>query len=158
MSGSDLSGYTSYEIADDSYFETVKGYWPDGKIRIKCVMLGSIIYEFRIGKEYRYDKMGRLNYAVASDEHFDFTFEQVLEYLLEEEKVPLKPGKTWVGDYSLESVNRLNPHEDNRSWEIIWNMRDPAYGVFGKQIVLVLDGKTGEVVSRTEQEAPIMKE
>jgi hypothetical protein len=152
--GQNLSGYTYREMPDDSYIQIAKAYYPNGKIRIKYLIFNNRACNLRIGREYRFDKDGCLNYAVDADSLYDFSIEQVLEYLIEKERVPLKPGVIRLGDYTID-IHRIT--ENNKPlWRVIWIDREP--GQRGAEITLKLDGKTGEAVSRTEREEPLMEE
>ena len=149
--GENLSGYIYREMPDDSYIQIAKAYYPNGKIRGKCLIFNNRACNLRIGREYRFDKDGRLNYAVDADSLYDFSFEQLLEYLIEKEHVPLKPGVIGLGDYTVD-IRRIT--ENNKPlWQVIWIDRKP--GERGTEITLKLDGKTGAVVSRTEREEPL---
>jgi hypothetical protein len=144
--GSNTGGYTSREIADDSYFYVVKGYYPNGKIAIKVIIFNGCGFEFRVGRAYRFHKDGYLNYAPDLDSHYEFTFEQVLEYLLTEEKLPLQTGWTKNRGFHVREIERLR-EKDKVLWQIVWiNPTD-----YTNEITLTLDGKTGEVVSRVEK-------
>lgn len=151
--GSRLSGYTSREIADSSYIQITKGYYPNGKLAIKVLNFNGDS-QLRIGREYRFDKDGNLNYAMRRDEGYDFTFEQLLEYLIEEEQVPLKSGFVYSGDRRANI--KMITESNKKIWQIIWISTQLAENE--KEVTLKLDGKTGEVITRTERDAPLMEE
>lgn len=153
LRGDKIGGYYSSQIADSSFIEIVKNYYPDGKIRNKALILNTESTNFLIGTEYRFDQEGNLIYAVNNDIGYDFSIENVLQYLMEVEKLPLKSGFLKNGDFMVD-INK-QPDNTNALWTMTWR-------VFGDemdtQIKLILDGITGEVISRTEEKVPVLDE
>ena len=154
LTGTDRkSGYYSKETADSSFIQVAKNYYPNGKIKYKRLSL-NYDSNFHIGRGYRFNEDGDLIYAVDNDSCYDFQIEDVLMYLMEIEKLPLKPGFLKPGEFRIRinrivEVNEYPKRYVKPFWKIEWKIwgdeKDPM------RTDLVLDGKTGEVISRTEQ-------
>jgi len=147
--GTETSGFKTEEIGNDSYFMLRKVYYPNGDIKSKSIFFNSAIGmdQFHVGTEYRYDTDRNLNYAVNHDKNTKFSIEQVIQYLLEQEKLELPRGYL----SSKRPINGIQLiYENNRYlWRIYWEV---SYSIDDDRAVnLLLNANTGVVVSRTER-------
>jgi hypothetical protein len=140
------SCYTSTK--ENSYYTVVKTYFKSGTINRKWVEYTlqkdiSLI----IGKEYRFNENGQLEKVIDHDLGWNFSFEDVLQYIQNRGLLIKHEDGYWTTEIS----KKESESEDCRKyWEVIVDTRK----VTGKSTweVIKLDAKTGEILYQIELE------
>jgi len=147
---------TYQETHPDSYFSIFKIFDSRGYIKEKGLIITKSVSGSNMGTWYYYDDSGKLKNEINDDKHFQFTFNDVLEFC-KKEKFPVTKGidypKGKILDADNESVEVTYVTTIDRGddyymgvkyyWLII------NYNALGtKQTVIYLDGQNGKVLSR----------
>lgn len=128
-------GYSVWIYSDNSYFEILKGFYPNGKIEVKET---SFIKGTPIGARYFYDKNGKLIKTENTDEGYDFGPEKVVEFC-KKNRIALTKGYVSSGGYYT-SIGKgtLN---GKKTWEIDYLLESGDKVKF-----ITLDGQTGKIL------------
>jgi hypothetical protein len=131
----------------NSVYYLGKSYYKNGFIKTKGIasdLDGHVV----LGKEYRFKENGQLEKVIDHDLGWDFSFEDVLQYILNR-GLPIK----YTGeDYFYTEINkRESESEDCRKY---WEVGIGTRKLTGKPTweVVKLDAKTGEIISQIEYE------
>ncbi|MGV0925395.1 hypothetical protein [Empedobacter tilapiae] len=128
----------------DSYFQKVKVYNRNGNILAKGLTLNLPWSTFRKGIWYDFDEKGKLIKETNYDEPYKFTFEDILKFC-EKENIRVDKGPILQSTGFHTTIYR--DVENGQPWWEIKRLKTPD-----TLEIIKLDGITGEVLSRTEQE------
>jgi hypothetical protein len=144
--GSSLEGFYWTFTKTNSYYTVVKTYYKNGAINRKWVESNNYII-VKLGKEYRFNENGQLVKVIDHDLGWDFSFEDVLQYVVNR-GFSIKHEQYY---YSTEISKKESETEDCRKyWEVVIDTKK----VTGKSTweVVKLDAKTGEILHQIEFE------
>ena len=139
-----FSGEIQYtEAFNNTYYSITKLYFSNYNIKIKGISFNN---DFPIGIWYEFDEQGKLIKETNYDEPYKFTFEDVLQFCEKENiKVDKGPILQSTGYHTL--IMRYIDDDSNKPcWEIKYLKK------YNRIEAIVLDGTTGEILSRREQE------
>ena len=125
------------------YIYIYKEFYPNSMIKEKKIYT---VWDFNIGKEYRYDENGNLQKTIDHDKGYDFTAEDIINYCLRNKidvcKKPVKGSEV--------RPTKIGKSEDKQQWWIEYEII-PSNRTFNEKIrfLIYLDGKTGQVVEWT---------
>ena len=150
-----INEITYKETHPDSYFSIYKIYDSRGYIKEKGLLIAKSMSTSKMGTWYYYDESGKLINEINYDKPYTFTFNDVLEFC-KKEKIPVTKGidfpyKTMLNDsnepykaYYETYIGRSDKGTEVKySWLIIY-----YNGIGTKRTDIMLDGKTGKVLSR----------
>jgi hypothetical protein len=142
LDGSSLEGLDFSYTRDDFIYTINKSYYKNGFIKKKQILVNS--YVLIIGKEYRFNQNGKLEKVINHDFGWDFSFEDVLRYLVNR-GCSLK-HKEGYWDTGI----RKESEDHKKYWEVFVDTRK----LTGKSTweVIKLDAKTGEILHQIEHE------
>jgi hypothetical protein len=148
LDGSSLGGFVYNYTAKNSIYIIGKEFYKNGFIKSKQIisnMSGPIL----LGKEYRFYENGQLEKVVNSDLGWDFSFEDVLQYILNR-GLSIKHED---GYWSTEIRKKETESEDCRKyWEVVVDTRKLTKSTSDTWEVIKLDAKTGEILYQIEYE------
>ena len=140
LGGSYLGGFGYSFTSKNSFYTIGKSYYKNNIIQRKTVF-SSISSGVNIGKQYFFDKEGKLEKTIDHDLGWDFSYEKIIQYILDR-KASLFGGNSLLpANISKQGTNRkyweleldTTPITKTESWEII-----------------KLDAMTGEVLYQIE--------
>lgn len=120
------------------YIYLYKEFYPNDSLKVKGLYT---ILDFRIGKWYYYDTIGNLINVIDTDEGYDFTAEDIIKFCIKED-VPL--NRKYPSEYV--AYTRINKTKKND--KLLWEITNITNGQLVK---IVVDGKTGTVISRHKE-------
>ena len=133
-------GFSKVVYKTESYFNITKNFYSNGNIQIKGISFNN---GSQYGIWYEFDENGNLIEEIDMDKGFDFGWEQVILYCIEN-KIELTKG------YETSGFQTTIYKEENDEGDKIWVI---TYQIAGDQLLeLTLDGKTGEEINRKELE------
>ncbi|TRX31906.1 hypothetical protein FNW52_18105 [Flavobacterium sp. ZT3R18] len=146
LGGASLGGFDLSYTRSDFIYTINKSYYKNGFIKAKYIFINN--YHLILGKEYRFNQKGKLEKVVDHDLGWDFSFEDVLQYLVNRGCSIKHKECNWDTGIRKES-------EDHRKyWEVFIDTRK----LTGKSTweVIKLDAKTGEILHQIEHEGEPM--
>jgi hypothetical protein len=135
---------------ENSYYTVVKTYFKNGAINRKWVEYAlQKNMSLMIGKEYRFNENGQLEKVIDHDLGWDFSLEDVLQYILGRGLLI----KHEEGYWSTEISKKESESEDcRRYWEVVVDTRKLTKSNSDTWEVIKLDAKTGEILYQIEYE------
>ncbi|MGV0925394.1 hypothetical protein [Empedobacter tilapiae] len=130
------------ETYKDSYYSLTKIYFPNGNIKAKGISFNGT--GFSSGIWYDFDEEGKLVKETNYDEPYQFTFEDILKFC-EKENIRVDKGPILQSTGFHTTIRR--DVENGQPWWEIKRLKTPD-----TIEIIKLDGITGKVLSRTEQE------
>jgi len=142
LDGSTIGRFGYSFTAKDSYYTIAKGYYNNGYIHSKCIT-SSFIRRIKIGKQYFFNQEGKLEKTVDHDQGWDFSYEKVIEYILER-KSPLVSENIYYGaEISQEG-------KEKKYWQLILDTQKTTNKSTWE--IIKLDAMTGEILYQIEFE------
>jgi hypothetical protein len=146
LDGSPSEGFGYSHTASNSVYIIGKSYYKNGFIKTKGIA-ANIDGHVVLGKEYRFNENGQLVKVIDHDLGWDFSFEDVLQYVTDR-------GcsiKNEEGYYNTEISKEEGESEDCRKyWKVVVDTRKLT-GKYTWEVVK-LDAKTGEILYQIEHE------
>jgi hypothetical protein len=137
-----LRGFGFSFTAKNSYYIIGKSYYTNKYIERKCIM-SSFNTSLLIGKEYFFDKEGKLEKTVDHDQGWDFSYEKVIEYILER-KSPLVREDIYYG------AEITQEGKEKKYWQLILDTQKTTKKSTWE--IIKLDAMTGEILYQIEFE------
>lgn len=141
FSGDNYGEYRLEQRISNAYFNLIKIYYQNGNVKSKGLEFNVFYGTFKKGTWYSFNPEGRLTSTIDYDTPFKFTFEQLVQYL-EQENIPLKKGTLAQNPGYLTSIKRAVPDNQSPVWQVSW-LKAPD-----KIEDIVISGITGKVVSK----------
>jgi hypothetical protein len=140
--GSFLGGFRSSFTAKDSYYTIAKGYYKNGYIQSKCI-ISSVLRSIKIGKQYFFNQDGKLEKTIDHDLGWDYSYEKVIEYILDR-KAPLLSEEYYFGAEITQEGKK------QKYWQLVLDTSKTT----GKPTweLIKLDSMTGEILCQIEFE------
>nr|WP_315248757.1 hypothetical protein [uncultured Flavobacterium sp.] len=135
-------GFGSSFTLKKSYYTIGKSYHPNLNIKWKSIG-SSINTSLLIGKEYYFDKQGKLEKTVDHDQGWDFSYEKVIEYILER-KSPLVREDIYYG------AEITQEGKEKKYWQLILDTQKTTNKSTWE--IIKLDAMTGEILCQIEFE------
>nr|WP_315248759.1 hypothetical protein [uncultured Flavobacterium sp.] len=136
-------GFSSSFTAKDSYYSIGKSYHPNLNISRKCIVSSLPSAKILIGKEYFFDKQGKLEKTVDHDQGWDFSYEKVIGYILER-KSPLVREDIYYG------AEITQEGKEKKYWQLILDTQKTTNKSTWE--IIKLDAMTGEILYQIEFE------
>ena len=134
------TGFITRIYYDSLYFKYNKIFYKNLKIKEKGIIFNN---GSQYGIWYEFNEQGELIREINTDEGYDFGWEQVILYCIEN-KIELAKG------YETSGFQTTIYKEKNEQGANVWVI---TYQIAGDQLLeLTLDGKTGEELNRKELE------
>lgn len=140
--GSFLGGFSSSFTAKDSYYSIVKSYYTNKYIERKCI-ISSLNNRLIIGKEYFFNREGKLEKIVDHDQGWDYSYEKVIEYILER-KSPLISENIYYG------AEIAQEGKEKKYWQLILDTQKTTNKSTWE--IIKLDAMTGVILYQIEFE------
>ena len=138
--GSTLGGFSYNFTAKNSFYTIGKSYYINNFIEGKSVF-SSISSEINIGKEYFFNKDGKLEKTIDHDLGWDFSYEKIIQYILDR-KASL---------FGIDFLSRAKISKQGNSRKY-WQLELDTSEVTKTQSweIIKLDAMTGEVLYQVE--------
>jgi hypothetical protein len=148
LDGSSLGGFGYSYTAFNSVYYIGKSYYKNGFIERKGIV-SNLDGHVVLGKEYRFKENGQLEKVVDHDLGWDFSFEDVLQFVVNR-GLSIKHED---GYWNTEISKKESESEDCRKyWEVVVDTRKLTKSTSDTWEVIKLDAKTGEILSQIESE------
>jgi len=142
LRGTLIEGFGSSFTVKNSNYSIGKSYYPNLNISGKCI-ISSFNNMLIIGKEYFFDKEGKLEKTVDHDQGWDFSYEKVIEYILER-KSPLYRKDEYYG------AEIVQEGKEKKYWQLILDTQKTTNKSTWE--IIKLDAMTGEILYQIEFE------
>ncbi|OXA93493.1 hypothetical protein [Flavobacterium hercynium] len=140
--GSFLGGFRASFTKKDSYYTIAKSYYKNGNIHFKCIT-SSLFRQIKIGKQYFFNQDGKLENIVDHDKGWDYSYEKVIEYILER-KLPLVSDNIYYG------AEITQEEKEKKYWQLALDTRKTTNKSTWE--IVKLDAMTGEILYQIEFE------
>ena len=149
ISGDADSGYNFFQIYNNDYIALSKEYYPNGNIKSKGILLNelSLSDNYKLGIWYYFNEEGQLIKTIDYDKPFTFTFNDVLAFC-RREKIKLLKGN--LDEYEWGFHTTISRIFSESTGKCKWMILHEKTSIIDLEEI-VLDGKTGKVVSRTKK-------
>jgi hypothetical protein len=142
LNGSYLGGFGVSFVAKDSYYLIGKMYSKNSMVETKYIA-SSIKKSIKIGKQYFFDQDGKLEKTIDYDLGWDYSYEKVIEYILDR-KAPLEREDIyWGAEIAQEGTAK-------KYWKLVLDTRKTTNKSTWE--LIKLDAMTGEILSQIEYE------
>jgi hypothetical protein len=146
LNGSSLGGFGFSFIAKGSYYDIIKGYYTNNYIKSKCIA-SNINSSIKIGKQYIFDKEGKLEKTIDHDLGWDYSYEKVIEYILDRKSPLLREEHYWGAEITQEGTEK-------KYWKLVLDTRKTTNKSTWE--LIKLDAMTGEILYQIEYEGDRM--
>jgi hypothetical protein len=142
LAGSYLGGFGYSFIAKNSYYDIIKAYYKNNYIKNKCIA-SSINSSIKIGKQYFFDKEGKLEKTIDHDLGWNYSYENVIQYLLDRKTIFIRDDIYFGAEITKEG-------NEKKYWQLIFD----THKTTGKSTweLVKLDAMTGETLCQIEYE------
>ena len=143
LNGSTIGRFAYSFTAKNSYYSIGKSYHTNMIIEGKCI-ISSFNNMLIIGKEYFFNKEGKLEKTVDHDLGWDFSYEKVIAYILER-KLPLyrKEDESYGAEITQEG-------KEKKYWQLTLDTQKTTHKPTWE--IVKLDAMTGEILYQIEYE------
>jgi hypothetical protein len=140
--GNSLGSFDYSFIAKDSYYMIIKRYYNNKYIKSKYIV-AKRNSRIKIEKQYFFDKDGKLEKTIDHDLGWDYSYEKVMEYILERKVPLLREDIYWGAEITQEGKKK-------KYWQLILDTGK----ITGKPTweLLKLDAMTGKIICQIEYE------
>ena len=148
-------GFYHHIYYPNSYFRVFRHYYPNGNIKEKGL---TYVQGFDKGVWYKFDETGKLIKETDYDKPFEFTFEDILKFC-EKHNIYVEKGYEssdptrdvqGMERYMITYIYR-NCFEEACQWEIEYIEKVPKTEFDYIQVNIILDGKTGKIISKEQK-------
>ncbi|CAD0001431.1 hypothetical protein [Flavobacterium salmonis] len=143
LHGSTIGRFGYSFTAKDSYYTIAKGYYKNGYIHSKCIISSRPNQSIFMGRQYFFNQEGKLEKTVDHDQVWGFSYEKVIEYILERKSPLYSKDEYWGAEITQEG-------KEKKYWQLILDTQKTTNKSTWE--IIKLDAMTGEILYQIEFE------